>query len=64
MPRKSEWIEQLPDALDELRAFPAPVVDRAILEKLLRVRRRTAIRIMNRFADFRAGRRFSSTGRN
>ena len=58
MPRKSEWIEQLPAALDELRAFPGLVVDRAILEKVLRIERRTAIRLMNRFGGFQTGKTF------
>ena len=58
MPRKTEWIEQLPAALEELRAFPAPVVDRAVLEKVLRIKRRTAIRLMNRFGGFQTGKTF------
>lgn len=58
VPRKSEWIEQVPAALEELRAFPAPVIDRAILEKLLGVERRTAIRLMGRFGGFQTGRTF------
>jgi hypothetical protein len=58
MPRKSEWTEQLPAALDELRQFSAPVVDRAILEKVLRIERRTAIRLMNRFGGFQTGKTF------
>ncbi len=58
MPRKSEWTEQLPSALDELRRFPAPVIDRAILEKVLRIGRRTAIRLMNRFGGFQSGKTF------
>ena len=58
MPRKSEWIEQLPSALEELRQFPASVVDRAILEKVLRIERRTAIRLMNRFGGFQTGKTF------
>ena len=58
MPRKPEWLQQLPAALDQLRRFPAPVVDRAALEKLLRVERRTAIRLLHRFGGFQAGRTF------
>jgi hypothetical protein len=58
MPRKSEWLEQLPVALEELRGLPAPVVDRAILEKVLGVERRTAIRLMGKFGGFQAGRMF------
>ena len=51
-------MQQLPAALDELRRFPAPVLDRAALEKLLRVERRTAIRLMHRFGGFQAGKTF------
>ena len=58
MPRKSEWLQQLPSALEELRRFPAPVVDRAALQKLLRVERRTAIRLLHRFGGFQAGKTF------
>ena len=58
MPRKAEWIEQLPSALEELRRFPAPVIDRSILEKVLHIRRRTAIRLLNRFGGFQSGKTF------
>ena len=58
MPRKPEWLQQLPAALDALLRFPAPVVDRAALEKLLRVERRTAIRLLHRFGGFQAGKTF------
>jgi hypothetical protein len=58
MPRKAEWIEQLPEALEELRRFVAPVIDRAILEKILSVQRRTAIRLLNRFGGFQSGKTF------
>jgi hypothetical protein len=58
MPRKSGWFEQLPEALEELRRLPAPVVDRAILERVLRIERRTAIRLMHRLGGFQAGKTF------
>ena len=58
MPRKSEWLQRVPEALDELRQFPAPVIDRAILETVLKVHRRVAIRLMNRFGGFQAGKTF------
>jgi hypothetical protein len=28
MPRKAAWLQQVPSAIECLRAFPAPVVDR------------------------------------
>lgn len=58
MPRKPEWIEQLPSALEELRAFPAPVVDRAVLGRVLRIERRTAIRLMHLVGGWQSGRTF------
>lgn len=58
MPRKAEWIERLPAALDQLRAFPAPVVDRTIVEKILRIHRRTAIRLLHRCGGFQVGKTF------
>jgi hypothetical protein len=44
--------------LDELRQFPAPVIDRAVLERVLRIERRTAIRLMHRLGGYQAGRTF------
>lgn len=61
MPRKGEWLEQLPAVLDELRSFPAPVIDRATVEQLFGVRRREAIRLMHRFGGFQAGKTFVIT---
>jgi len=58
MPRKSEWYQHVPSALEELEHFPAPVVDRAALERLLRLGRREAIRLMHRFGGYQAGRTF------
>ncbi len=58
MARRIEWLEQLPHALVELRQSGAPVVDRAILERVLRIHRRAAIRLMHRFGGFQAGKTF------
>jgi hypothetical protein len=58
MPRNPEWYQQLPAALAMIRTIPAPVVDRAGLETLLRVSRRAAIRLMHRFGGYQAGRTF------
>ena len=58
MPRKSEWLQNVTSAIEQLQAFPAPVVDRATLEKLLQIRRRQAIRLMHRFGGFQAGRTY------
>ena len=58
MPRKSEWLERVPSAISELQDFPAPVIDRATVERLLGIRRREAIRLMHRFGGFQAGKTF------
>ena len=58
VPRKVEWIQQLPEAIEKLQHFPAPVVDRAALEIVLRIQRRVAIRLMHRFGGFQAGKTF------
>lgn len=58
MPRQPEWLQQVPSALDQLREFPAPVLDRAALERLLSVSRRDAIRLLHRFGGYQSGRAF------
>lgn len=58
MPPQPQWFQHLPSALEQLRAFPAPVLDRAAIEKLLQISRRSAIRVMNGFEGFQAGRTF------
>jgi hypothetical protein len=58
VPRKSEWLERLPAILTQIRALPAPVVDRATVEGLFGVRRREAIRLLHRFGGFQAGKTF------
>jgi hypothetical protein len=56
--RRIEWIEQVRAALEELRAFPCPVIDRTVLERVLRIERCTAIRLMNQFGAYQTGRTF------
>lgn len=58
MPRSPQWFQDVPTALQQLREVSAPVVDRAGLEKLLRVSRRDAIRLLHRFGGYQAGRTF------
>jgi hypothetical protein len=53
-----EWIEQLPAALEDLRCFTVPVIDRATLERLLKIERRTAGRLMRQFGGYQVGRTF------
>ena len=58
MPRKPEWLQNVTGAIEQLQSFPAPVIDRRTLEKLLQVRRREAIRLMHRFGGYQASRTF------
>lgn len=58
MPRQPQWFQHIPAALRTLRDFPAPVVDRAALEKLLHISRRDAIRLLHRFGGLQAGKTF------
>jgi hypothetical protein len=58
MPSPPQWFQCLDDALEALREYPRPVVDRASLEKLLRVSRRTAIRLLHAFGGSQAGKTF------
>jgi hypothetical protein len=44
--------------LEERRAFIAPVIDRATLERVLHIERRTAIRLMHLFEGYQAGKTF------
>jgi hypothetical protein len=48
----------LPDALEALAGLKVPVVDRAMLERLLGIHRRAAIRLMGRFGGYQSGKTF------
>jgi len=58
MPRQAEWFQQIPAALEALEELTTPVIDRAMLERLLRVHRRVAIRLLHRFGGYQAGKTF------
>ena len=47
MPAQPTWLLLVPEMIEELEAMSAPLLDRAGIEKLFRVRRRRAIQIMN-----------------
>jgi hypothetical protein len=49
------WMLQIPDIIADLNHLSAPVVDRAMFEKLFGVKRRRAIDLMQRFGGFRSG---------
>jgi hypothetical protein len=50
--------DKVPAALEALEHTGAPVIDRAMLEKLLGIHRRAAIRLMHRFAGYQCGKTF------
>jgi hypothetical protein len=58
MPKPSDWTPLIPYALQQLRAMRSKVVDRATLEQLLKVHRRTAIRLMHQLGGEQAGKTF------
>lgn len=58
MPKPSDWTPLIPHALTELRAMRSHVVDRSTLERLLRIHRRTAIRLMHQLGGEQAGKTF------
>ncbi len=58
MPAKAQWLLRIPEILEELSALDVPVVDRAVCERLFRLRRRRAIDLMRGFGGYQAGRTF------
>jgi len=58
MPALSQWFLRLPEIIAELKVLTAPVVDRALVEKLFWLKRRHAIDLCHRFGGFQAGRTF------
>lgn len=58
MPAKAQWLLRIPEILAELSALDVPVVDRAVCEKLFRLRRRRAIDLIRFFGGYQAGRTF------
>jgi len=58
MPAKAQWLLRVPEILEELSALDVPVVDRAVCERLFRLRRRRAIDLIHSFGGYQAGRTF------
>jgi hypothetical protein len=58
MPAKPFWFLRVSEITSELRQLTVPVVDRAIVEELFRLKRRQAIELMHRFGGYQAGRTF------
>lgn len=55
MAAKSQWLLQIPYIIEQLSALDAPVVDRAVCERLFGVKRRRAITLMQQFGGYQAG---------
>ena len=58
MPAKAQWLLRVPEILTELSVLDVPVVDRAVCERLFRLRRRRAIDLIRGFGGYQAGRTF------
>src|SRR5512147_1668749 len=58
MPAEPQWLLRLPEIIEELAALDAPVVDRSVIERAFRVRRRRAIYLLGRFGGYQVGRTF------
>jgi hypothetical protein len=58
MPAKKTWLLRLTEIRQQLTAMDAPVVDRAVFERLFGIRRRRAIQLMHYFDGYQSGRTF------
>jgi hypothetical protein len=58
MPAKAQWLLRVPQILAELSALDVPIVDRAVCERLFRLRRRRAIDLIRYFGGYQSGRTF------
>lgn len=55
MPAQPGWLLRLPEIIEELSALPAPVVDRATVERVFGLRRRQAINVLRAFGGYQIG---------
>jgi hypothetical protein len=58
MPKPSDWTPLIPYALQQLRIMRSRVIDRSTLQQLLKIHRRTAIRLMHQLGGEQAGKTF------
>jgi hypothetical protein len=58
MPAKPDWLLRLPDIRAQLEYLDAPVVDRAVIERIFGLKRRRAIELLHQFGGYQAGRTF------
>ena len=58
MPPRKTWSVRLAEIREELSALTVPVIDRAVFERIFRVRRRRAIQLMQYFGGWQTGQAF------
>lgn len=58
MPPRKTWLVRLREIQEELSSLTVPVLDRAIFERVFRVRRRRAIQLMQYFGGWQTGQAF------
>ena len=58
MAKPNDWTPLIPHALSQLKLMRSKVVDRRTLEQLLKIHRRTAIRLMHQLGGEQAGKTF------
>ena len=58
MPAKPAWLLRLPEIRAQLEYLDAPVVDRAVIERIFGLKRRRAIELLHQFGGYQAGRTF------
>ena len=55
MPMKKTWLLRVAEIREELTAVEAPVIDRAMCERIFGVRRRRALQLMHSFGGWQSG---------
>ena len=58
MPARPGWFLRLPEILDEIQSLGSPVLDRALMERIFGLRRRSAIDLLHRFGGYQSGKTF------
>lgn len=58
MPARKTWLLRVAEIREEVNALAVPVLDRAIFERVFRVRRRRAIQLMQYFGGWQTGQAF------
>jgi len=58
VPAQPLWFLRLPEIIAEISTLEAPILDRAVVERVFRVRRRRAVEIMGAFGGYQVGRTF------